>query len=418
MYCWNCGAQVREGAKFCAECGAAVSEGGGVGGGAGQGASVGAGQGAGAGSNAGPERERRQNPLLQRVVVGGTSVPVYAFALVCVLVTCVVVLGAVSLLGGNAPSPGDSLVSTDGGQGAEADDPDGSEGGDSGSGTSLGLDEVEIVEATGDYENLLQLADQLALDPDDLYYIASHIGGSPLESALGSGSLGGDSSWNPATSSDFAAWQIYDDGDFGNCLRDTELDVDDSSGSIGSLYLGLGLTPAAHLGEPYNQVSRFRYFYSSEQPDSILLYLQLEEPLNERGIKILREACRFTSKAQRFDYELEDSYGTQTHTVLAGLIDVNGETKVWYIDLSASTGEYSYTSLALGVTTLNAARELVDITELFDSGAWGKAENSKRMLMFAQSLVQDLTTGNGGFRTNVLTGKSETLDADWHWQPE
>lgn len=415
MYCWNCGAQVREGARFCAKCGAAVS-------GSGVGQSSGAGGGADAGSSAGPERERHQNPLLQRVVVGGTSAPAYALALVCMLVTCVFVLGAASLLGGSAPSPDDALFSTDDGQGAEADDPDGSEGGDSTSGasdtSSLGLDEVEIVEAAGGYENFLQLADLLSLDPDDLYHIASHIGGSPLESALGSGSLSGDNPWRPATSSDFAAWQLYNDGDFGNCLRDAELDVDDSSGSIGSLYLGLGLTPAAHLGEPYNQVSRLGYFYSSERPDSILLYLQLEEPLNEQGIKILRETCRFTSKAQRFDYELEDSFGTQTHTVLAGLIDVNDETKVWYIDLSASTGEYPYTSLALGVTTLDAAHALVDVTELFDSNAWDEAEGAEQTLMYAQSLVQDLTTGNGGIRTNVLTGKSEALDADWHWQPE
>lgn len=418
MYCPYCGARIPDTSKFCPSCGKAIPANDMPDLGTRPSAPIGPEPSRGARPEGDHARPTLQNPLLKPLRIGGASVPALAIVLVCVLVVCGVAFGATSLFKGSNPSPviqqSSECDSTEGDAPAESDEGEGVvENAESGN------EEEGVLRTTGDSDNFLQLAEQLSLDPNELYISCQLMSSSRLDSALGFANVSsGDNVWEPTTDTVYAAWQLDDEGVFGDYLAEAGLETSSEYGAPGSLFLGMGLTPAPHVNEPYNQVSSLGNYYTSEVPDSVLLNLALVAPLTEDEISHLRETCRFTGAAQRFDYEQGDSYGTQSGTVLTGLVDVNDETKVWYVSLSNSKGSFDWTSLTLGVTTLDAAQAVVDVTELHEADAWDGAEDDERLLMFAQGLAQDLVTGNGGMRTNVLTGEREILDMYWHWQPE
>lgn len=89
-----------------------------------------------------------------------------------------------------------------------------------------------------------------------------------------------------------------------------------------------------------------------------------------------------------------------------GYVEVNGQLSLWYLLMIQGGFQCE-----LGVAPMDTAETVIARNvQLYDETQWSAASDEERAQMAAASIVQDMVSGNGGLRVNVLTGEKQQLD--------
>lgn len=95
-----------------------------------------------------------------------------------------------------------------------------------------------------------------------------------------------------------------------------------------------------------------------------------------------------------------------TARVCTGYVEINGTLSLWYLRMLQGGFQCE-----IGVAPLDTAiSEFNRSVQLYDEAEWSAASDDQRAQMAAVSILQDMMTGNGGTRVNVLTGEEQRLE--------
>ena len=158
--------------------------------------------------------------------------------------------------------------------------------------------------------------------------------------------------------------------------------------------------------------------------DSILLKAAISAPLNRDQLTSIQDAAGLKDDAQTFTFDDRNNTGIISE-VAAGTIDIDGETRVWYVMQNGSVSEGGSCSLTMGLAPIDVAENVVRTSVLNDLGqlgSWDEAASVQdRLRLFATAVAQDALVGSGVVWQDVITGERVAWDSNagtWRVIPE
>ena len=275
-------------------------------------------------------------------------------------------------------------------------------------------EEPEIVQATGNPQSILQIAEILAMDPADIPdFLESQ--GMEAQDALGTGYY-------------TYAWMAIDENPYAEVDPEGRL-VGGSNPQTGAPYaqldVGANIPPLYYYGFDTPESYDAAKLESGSAPNSIKIAavpfrffgeddadLASFDPANtsDETINEFLALCGLGEKMGDYTYsfELADSDDTYTLRACTGIVEVDGQKMLWYLTMSKGT-----LGSELGCLPLDEAWGSFDRNvSLYTQEQWDAASDEEKAQMAATCIVQDHTTGNGGMRVNLLDGTRQIWEED------
>ncbi len=270
---------------------------------------------------------------------------------------------------------------------------------------------VNEPEATGEPANVLQIAEILAMSPEDIPEYLESQGLTTVQHENGEAVPADVPSEYVEESYTF--WEIPHNS---SVLTDLEPESDfflsqeilDSLDNHGE-HIMMGYSFGQSISDALYPNETETYYTDSmlldgDTPDSAHLYIMLNQVPSNEQITSIANICGLGSPLAIVNsMEGTDIAGI---IVAAGIININGSDYLWHITVE---GFQNGIRVGIECCTYATAESLVEYSDLFEANAWNNSDNNEKALMFCQSMVQDKLTGNGSYRTNILTGKDEIL---------
>lgn len=436
MFCTSCGAKLKEGSRFCTACGAKVvermassedpSQGGAL-----QVEEVPAdvrGVHHGAEEPKEPDADRLSAPAkpTQKQSLASAliafrrttlkAVPTFVLAILAILTAAGTAYAAYRVATEVVIPAVEHLVGQD----------DQSEGESGGSRSG----DYEMVSMTGKPKSILQIGEVLAMNPGE---ISSYLESQGLEAhEIKKGSTAQEDFlgfWNDefllygGHANDMTVWQHrLEENFFKESIPSNLLDADlcrklAEQGTQLKVFAGVNLLDTYHYPP-----SNFAGYTASalalgDKPSSVAVSGLPLTWLDEDSIQDFAKSCGL-GEALMFSTGVEDladgsgQFGGQT---AAGFFSTDGEEYCWLLRQSWG-GDTTFSCFPV-----ETANQYVCDVELYSDEEWTKASYRQRAMMVAQSAVQDVNTGNGNFRLNYRTGKTELAEQSdeggWSWIP-
>lgn len=294
-------------------------------------------------------------------------------------------------------------------------------------------EEPAIVEATGNPQNFLQIAEILAMDPKDIpAYLESQGLVEKTVTNSDSGVTQGEVNAVAAEGVgpvEETAWTLN-----GNANTLLALDPDGKffkqqtyAGDVAeNADTSFGLKLGKNVTHGWTYVSSEMGFgtdlsasdlESGDSINSIALSIPAFN-LNNEELKDFASLCGLGEPLANYTptycyLQLYSDAAYQYTSWVTGASEINGKTYYWYLELpSAMGGLYGFTSSTFGIVDESVVQDYVLYTAIHTEDAWNNANTEDHALMLAQCLAQSLNTGNGGGRVNVITGEREYLVMD------
>lgn len=273
----------------------------------------------------------------------------------------------------------------------------------------------EIVQATGNPQSILQIAEILAMSPADIPpYLESQgltgqqstlpyssylwLSGSdnPYASADPTESLVGGA--NPATGAPWAQVTVGENltpilhGFLDTAQYDTAALADGTKANS----LVINGVPFKYFGSGLDGLATANPSRASDETiDAFVSLCGLGE--------VMGDASHANSSANA-----GETSSAFTIRVVTGIVEVGDQQMLWYLIMTSQT-----LGSTLGCLPMDVMWDQMDRNVgLYSQDEWDAASDSEKCQMAAMSILQDHFSGNGGMRTNLLTGEREIIDID------
>lgn len=282
--------------------------------------------------------------------------------------------------------------------------------------------EVEVVNATGNPQNFLQIAELLAMDPAD---IPDYLKSQGLTEEIHSDD--DDVTENAFVNEEnmyqnYAVWQLDsntealraldENGEF--FASDSELANNDTTANATfGIEFGTNLTNLYHGAK--ETIANQQDLESGETVDSVTVKLPLS--ITSDNTDAFIELCGLGKKLSVFNMKYSTYEAGNVTNYITGKTLVNDEEYFWYLTDNGGTFEFDdgldefrdsyFETSTLGMFTAEKAKDIVLYNALYNEDEWNAANDETKAEMLAQSIAQDWWTGNDISRTNVLTGEEE-----------
>ena len=123
--------------------------------------------------------------------------------------------------------------------------------------------------------------------------------------------------------------------------------------------------------------------------------------------KLLDSCCLPSAGMQKFQFDESSVAVSWTTTTWTGIINSGGKTRYWIVcQQQYSEADYPATTTVACVSDATAS-DIVERADLGLSDTWANGSGKQKLDALAKAFTQD--AGNGGMRTNVLTGEQEEV---------
>lgn len=275
---------------------------------------------------------------------------------------------------------------------------------------------VNEPEATGEPANVLQIAEILAMSPEDIPEYLESQGLTTVQHENGE-AFPADVPSEYYVEESYTFWEIPYASEILTAIdpEGTTLPSKDDLSLLGSdeYAMPMGISIGDSIINTMHTIDKTTYFTDQEltndtTPNSALIYLTFPDTPSDEQLVALAQICNLGSPLAISDTETIENNKARSsfafdYKFAAGLVTIHNENYLWYISVDSSN------RIGIGCIPEQTAKNFVVYIDLYDEDSWQNADNNTKALMLCQTLLQDSNTGNGSYRTNILTGKDEIL---------
>lgn len=179
------------------------------------------------------------------------------------------------------------------------------------------------------------------------------------------------------------------------------------SSSAYSITFGLDLTDFYHApsgGIAYVEAD----LQQGKAPNSAVISGLKMDFADDESVNALVKKCDLGSVSAKYEYTKTDEFNAQ-FAAYVGFLKREDTDYVWVLHQRSDSSSGVTTSLC--IMTKELAEEFLESEALYSSDEYSSADAPTQALMLAQSFISGETYGNGGMRTNILTGESEISES-------
>ena len=274
------------------------------------------------------------------------------------------------------------------------------------SGSAKDEEDYSKNEISGKAKSVIQLGKMVAMGPADLANLLKD-----------EGAVFSDGDSSPYMSSPNASWTIPFDASVAGIDKSIGLsNVGDQSNQPTKLVVGSMLSKGYEIYgklDSYETDTMPSYLSQSDLEDDtsfddVVLAGLPVAALDDASLLKLLKSCSLPSNGmQKFQFKESSTAVSWTSTTWTGIVKNGNKTHYWIV------GQHQYedanypSSITVACVSEATASDIVERADLGLSDTWSGGSIEQKLDALAKSFTQD--AGNGGMRTNVLSGKQEPI---------